>query len=98
MSPDIVLLERLKAELELDAERMNELRRFRYVFRNMYANDLDPRRVAAVQEEVPSTVAGFQAAHEVFLSQLTEMIDELESTFGSSSHQTERTKKETRFP
>jgi len=51
----------------------------------MYANDLDPRRVAAVQEEVPSTVAGFQAAHEVFLSQLTEMIDELESTFGSSS-------------
>ena len=74
MSADMVALEKLKAELQLDIERLDELRRFRHVFRNMYANDLDPKRVAAVQDTVPETLTLFRAAHDRFTADLTTMI------------------------
>jgi len=56
------------------AGRIDELRRFRHVFRNMYANDLDPKRVAAVQATVPETLTLFRAAHDRFITDLTTMI------------------------
>jgi hypothetical protein len=59
------------------ARLIDELRRFRHVFRNMYANDLDPARVAAVQTRVPSTLTRFQEAHKVFLARLAEMAADL---------------------
>lgn len=59
------------------AGRVDELRRFRHVFRNMYANDLDPRRVAAVQETLPETIARFFSAHDRFLHDLDLMIAEV---------------------
>ncbi|MFO8042184.1 MAG: hypothetical protein R6U25_03190 [Alkalispirochaeta sp.] len=59
------------------AGRVDELRRFRHVFRNMYANDLDPRRVAAVQETLAETIARFFSAHDRFLRDLDLMIAEV---------------------
>ncbi len=56
------------------AGRIDELRRFRHVFRNMYANDLDPKRVAAVQDGVPDTLTLFRAAHDRFTADLAAMI------------------------
>ncbi|MFW6292793.1 MAG: hypothetical protein ACOC7V_10760 [Spirochaetota bacterium] len=56
------------------AGRIDELRRFRHVFRNMYANDLDPKRVAAVQDGVPATLTLFCAAHDRFTADLAAMI------------------------
>ncbi len=56
------------------AGRVDELRRFRHVFRNMYANDLDPARVVAVQDGVPSTLTLFRAAHDRFTADLAVMI------------------------
>jgi hypothetical protein len=61
------------------ARHIDELRRFRHVFRNMYANDLDPRRVAAVQERVPATITMFRTAHERFVTELDGMITEIVS-------------------
>jgi hypothetical protein len=58
------------------AARVDELRRFRHVFRNMYANDLDPRRVAAVQERLPETISRFLQAHHRFIGNLDLMIAE----------------------
>jgi uncharacterized protein YutE (UPF0331/DUF86 family) len=67
------------------ARLIDELRRFRHVFRNMYANDLDPARVAAVQTRVPSTLTRFQEAHERFLERLAEMAADLDR--GSTDEQ-----------
>jgi hypothetical protein len=58
------------------AARVDELRRFRHVFRNMYANDLDPRRVAAVQEGLAETISRFLQAHQRFIGNLDLMIAE----------------------
>ncbi len=62
------------------AGNIDELRRFRHVFRNMYANDLDPRRVDAVQEGVPTTITMFREAHRRFVAELDGMIAELTSS------------------
>lgn len=59
------------------AARVDELRRFRHVFRNMYANDLDPRRVAAVQEGLSETISWFLHAHDRFIDSLDLMIAEV---------------------
>lgn len=59
------------------AGRVDELRGFRHVFRNMYANDLDPRRVAAVQEGLPETISRFMHAHDRFIGNLDLMIVEV---------------------
>lgn len=40
----------------------------------MYANDLDPKRVAAVQDGMPETLTLFRAAHDRFTANLAVMI------------------------
>jgi hypothetical protein len=60
------------------AGKVDELRRFRHAFRNMYAQDLDPRRVALVQENVPETVRDFGLAHDRFLDMIDVMISAAE--------------------
>jgi len=54
----------LSRELAL---RIDELRSFRHVFRNIYQSELDPKRVQFVQQQIDSTVAAFKSAHEVFV-------------------------------
>ncbi|MEX2443262.1 MAG: hypothetical protein WD492_06645 [Alkalispirochaeta sp.] len=61
------------------ARKVDELRRFRYVFRNMYANDLDPHRVVTVQETLPETISLFFGAHDRFIHRLDLMIDQVSS-------------------
>lgn len=60
------------------AGRVDELRRFRHVFRNVYADDLDPRRVAVVQEIVPATIEMFNAAHVRFIEKLDGFLEATE--------------------
>ncbi len=77
------LVERM--ELEIDGVRpavwdrslggqIDELRRFRHAFRNMYANDLDSDKVSLIQQRIPDAMTRFRAAHEVFLDKLDYMI------------------------
>lgn len=57
---------------------LDELRRFRHVFRNMYADDLDPQRVLLVQERVPQTVSLVRIAHRRFAAALEIAIEAAE--------------------
>ena len=60
------------------ARRMDELRRFRRAFRNLYQSELDPRRLRLVDEGVPSLVADFLPLHERFCAALGLLAKELE--------------------
>lgn len=48
------------------ARRMDELRKFRHAFRNVYEDGLDPARLAPLNELVPPLVAEFIPIHERF--------------------------------
>ena len=52
------------------ASRLDELRRFRHLFRHAYATDLDPARVTALAAEVPGIRGAFARDIERFLSAL----------------------------
>ena len=52
------------------ASRLDELRRFRHLFRHAYAADLDPARVTALAAEVPGIRSAFARDIERFLSAL----------------------------
>ncbi len=52
------------------AERIDELRAFRHVFRNIYQTRLDPERVMLVQRRLASTLDAFVAAHRAFEGKL----------------------------
>jgi hypothetical protein len=59
------------------AARIDELRAFRHVFRNMYQTSLDPERVRALQERLPELMKGFAGAHGRFLEQLRTIADQV---------------------
>lgn len=73
---------RLIAELESDVQdlhrvaaenqpaRLDELRSFRHLFRNLYARPLDPERTRFVQAKVSPAVSAFQVAHITFIDRL----------------------------
>lgn len=52
------------------AARIDELRSFRHVFRNIYQSELDPKRVELVQQQLNPTLASFENAHKEFLKKL----------------------------
>ena len=59
------------------AVRIDELRAFRHVFRNVYQSSLDPGRVRALQERLPEVMEGFAGAHGRFLEQIRAVADQL---------------------
>ena len=59
------------------ARRMDELRRFRHAFRNVYQDGLDPGRLKTLQDDVPSLVADFKPFHERFRAALMLLIKRL---------------------
>jgi hypothetical protein len=52
------------------ARRMDELRRFRHAFRNVYQSELDPRRLGPLNDDIPALVADFHPYHERFIETL----------------------------
>ena len=52
------------------AARIDELRSFRHVFRNIYQTELDPKRIELVQQQLDPTIASFEKAHKEFLKKL----------------------------
>lgn len=61
------------------AQRIDELRRFRHLFRNLYALDLDAERLLLVQKRLPTTVNEFRSAHGAFLEKLEYLIEAMET-------------------
>lgn len=59
------------------AERIDELRAFRHVFRNLYQTSLDPQRIRDLQRRLPETVQGFTAAHEGFVTKIRAVADQV---------------------
>ncbi|UCF97120.1 MAG: hypothetical protein JSV89_18395 [Spirochaetaceae bacterium] len=45
------------------AIRIDELRSFRHIFRNIYQSELDPKRVELVQGRLGATLSAFKKAH-----------------------------------
>jgi hypothetical protein len=45
------------------SRRMDELRRFRHAFRNVYLDELDPRRLEILNSDIPALVADFRPFH-----------------------------------
>jgi hypothetical protein len=52
------------------AARIDELRSFRHVFRNIYQSVLDSKRVELVQQQLDPTLAAFKKAHKEFCKKL----------------------------
>lgn len=60
------------------AGRIDELRSFRHVFRNIYQSELDPKRVELVQQPLDSTLAAFKKAHVRFIKKVKTIAEHLE--------------------
>jgi len=60
------------------ASRIDELRAFRHVFRNIYQTELDPKRVELVQQQLDPTIALFRKAHKEFLKKLKAIASQVE--------------------
>ena len=56
---------------------LDDLRAFRHKFRHLYARPIEPKRVAAVQEQVHPAVSGFERAHAQFRAALEEIRERL---------------------
>ncbi len=56
-------------------EGLDELRRFRHVFRNLYKSRLQPERVAFVQRYAESVVRTFGDCHQRFVEWLDRLIE-----------------------
>ncbi|HUW40738.1 MAG TPA: hypothetical protein VMV90_06980 [Rectinemataceae bacterium] len=59
------------------AKRMGELMRFRHAFRNVYEDELDPRRLRILNGDLPSLVADFGPFHAGFIAAIDAVADEL---------------------
>jgi hypothetical protein len=62
------------------ARRMDELMRFRHAFRNLYVDQLDPRRLTILNSDIPALVADFHPYHEHFI----EVLDRIAGEMGKS--------------
>ena len=60
------------------AGRIDELRSFRHVFRNIYQSELDPKRVELVQQRLEATLFGFKKAHIEFLEKIRTIAEQVE--------------------
>ena len=76
MSLDIAGVRPRLLEREL-AERLDDLRAFRHVFRNVYGKSLDPERVRLVQSRVEPVLDDFLSAHEAFVQKLRTILEAL---------------------
>jgi hypothetical protein len=81
------LIQRMTLDIEevrpalLDRElvgRIDELRSFRHVFRNIYQSELDPKRVELVQQRLEATLSAFKKAHNEFIDKQKTVSDQLE--------------------
>jgi hypothetical protein len=52
------------------AVRIDELRRFRHAFRNLYLSELDPDRVRKLNDALPEIVSDFSVFHKRFVAAL----------------------------
>ncbi len=59
------------------ARKIDELRAFRHVFRNVYQSELDPKRVEIVQQDLGETLELFRKAHARFAAQLRKIAAKL---------------------
>jgi hypothetical protein len=59
------------------ALRIDELRRFRHAFRNLYQTELDPDRVRILNETLPLIIMDFSSFHDRFRAALDLLIREL---------------------
>jgi hypothetical protein len=60
------------------AGRIDELRSFRHVFRNIYQSELDPKRVELVQQSLDSTLSTFKKAHGEFIKKIATIAERIE--------------------
>ena len=60
------------------AGRIDELRSFRHVFRNIYQSELDPKRVELVQQSLDSTLSAFTKAHREFINKVKTIAENVE--------------------
>jgi hypothetical protein len=60
------------------AGRIDELRSFRHIFRNIYQSELDPKRVELVQQPLGSTLSAFKKAHQEFIKKIKTIAEQLE--------------------
>lgn len=56
-------------------ERLDELRRFRHLFRNLYKSRLHPDKLRIVNEATEGIVALFEIAHQEFVRWLAELAE-----------------------
>lgn len=59
-------------------ERIDELRRFRHVFRNLYKTRLHPAKVKIVLDAARGLSADFTGMHEGFIAWLEKLAEEIE--------------------
>ena len=63
---------------ELSKHRTLELLKFRHLFRNMYGEDLDPEKTAAVQQAATEFAELFAKSHVAFVEKLRAIAEELQ--------------------
>ena len=61
------------------ARRVDELRRFRHAFRNVYASELDPEKLLPLALKMPSLLADFRPFHERYRAALKSIVALLEN-------------------
>ena len=79
-----VLIERMTLDIETvrpalwdrdTAALIDELRRFRHAFRNLYESDINPQRLMLIQDKVPEVLDRFRRAHLGFSTKITALIE-----------------------
>ena len=61
------------------AARIDELRRFRHAFRNLYQTELDPKRVRLLNDALSELIADFSGFHKRFVAALALFVAGIES-------------------
>ena len=57
-------------------EKLDELRRFRHLFRNLYKSSIKPNRVLELKSEIGPLMDTFAASHADFMQWLDQLIRE----------------------
>ena len=57
-------------------EKLDELRRFRHLFRNLYKSSIKPNRVLELKSEIGPLMDTFAASHADFMQWLEQLIQE----------------------
>lgn len=59
------------------ANKINELRAFRHVFRYIYQSKLDVEKLQNLNNRIPEIINGFKQSHKLFIEKLYKIIDVL---------------------